>query len=463
LFGCASISREGGSIIVSTGKGKESRDATAQLLKIVHDHRQGQAVGIYSICSANRYVLEAGMLQASRDHSLLSIESTPNQVNQFGGYTGQTPADFATFVRSVASAMKFPAERILLGGDHLGPHVWRHEPSHEAMAKARELVRSCVQAGYTKIHLDASMRCADDAGDPHSPLADEIVCDRAADLCSAAEEAHQQLDPGAPAPVYVVGTEVPIPGGEQSESQAPATTRTEDLQRTLRLANQAFLTRGLQAAWQRVVAVVVQPGVEFGDASVFAYDATAARHLSQHALEHWQGVYEAHSTDYQTPQALRQMVQDHFAILKVGPWLTFAFREAVFALAAIEEEYLSSKERLTISRVREVLDQAMIENPAHWRGYFHGDERSLRLARKYSYSDRSRYYWPQPRVTAALQQLIDNLTAHRPPTSIISQYLPNQCAAIRAGILSNHPPDLIRSKILEVLDHYAAACGMRST
>jgi D-tagatose-1,6-bisphosphate aldolase subunit GatZ/KbaZ len=211
------VSREGGSITVTTSSQKEYRDATAQLVRTVQDHRQGEAVGIFSICSANRYVLEAGMLQAARDHSLLCIESTSNQVNQFGGYTGQTPAHFAAFVHDIAAAMKFPAECILLGGDHLGPHAWRHEPAREAMAKARELIRNCVQAGYTKIHLDASMRCADDTGEPHTPLADEIVCDRAADLCKAAEEAHQQLPTGSPAPAYVVGTEVPIPGGEQSE------------------------------------------------------------------------------------------------------------------------------------------------------------------------------------------------------------------------------------------------------
>jgi D-tagatose-1,6-bisphosphate aldolase subunit GatZ/KbaZ len=227
--------------------------------------------------------------------------------------------------------------------------------------------------------------------------------------------------------------------------------------------NHAFHSRGLEAAWQRVLAVVVQPGVEFGDASVFAYDRKTARHLSDFAAKHWQGVYEAHSTDYQTAQALRQMVEDHFAILKVGPWLTFAFREAVFALAAIEEEYLSSKKGLKISRVREVLEQAMLENPAHWRGYIHGDETALRLARRYSYSDRSRYYWPQPGVSAALQQLIKNLNAHPAPISVVSQYLPNQYAAIRAGSVANHPVDLMRSKILEVIDLYAAACGMRST
>jgi D-tagatose-1,6-bisphosphate aldolase subunit GatZ/KbaZ len=212
----------------------------ARLVRIVRDNCAGRPVGIYSICSANRYVLEAGMLQARRDHSLLCIESTANQVNQFGGYTGQTPADFAAFVREVATAAGFPPDQILLGGDHLGPLVWRHESVGTAMAKGCELVRGCVLAGYTKIHLDASMHCADDPGDRHSPLPDEIVSARAAELCEAAEQAHQQLDARSAAPLYIIGTEVPIPGGEQLGTLPPATTKTEDLAGTLHVSKQAF-------------------------------------------------------------------------------------------------------------------------------------------------------------------------------------------------------------------------------
>ncbi|GAC1682515.1 MAG: tagatose-bisphosphate aldolase subunit KbaZ [Candidatus Acidiferrum sp.] len=400
------------------------------------------------------------MLQAQRDHSLICIESTANQVNQFGGYTGQKPSDFAEFVRELAISADFPPTRVVLGGDHLGPLVWRHEPSQAAMTKARHLVESCVRAGYTKIHLDASMHCADDTGDRLCPLGDEIVSARAADLCQAAEQAHEQFRPSSPAPLYIIGTEVPIPGGEQFGSQAPATTATSDLSRTIELAKQAFLARGLHSAWERVIAVVVQPGVEFGDSSLFPYDQENARQLSEYASEHWNRVYEAHSTDYQTPAALRQMVKDHFAILKVGPWLTFAFREAVFALAAVEEEWLSSKKGIVLSQVRETLELAMLENPTHWQSYYRGDSAALRFARKYSYSDRSRYYWPQPSVVAALRRLIDNLIAHPAPVSLISQFLPLQSAAIRAGIVPNHPEELIRSKILEVNDVYAFACGM---
>jgi D-tagatose-1,6-bisphosphate aldolase subunit GatZ/KbaZ len=431
--------------------------AASQVVQIVRDNCAGKPVGIYSICSANRYVLEAGMAQARRDHSVLCVESTANQVNQFGGYTGQNPADFATFVREVAATANFPLDRILLGGDHLGPLVWRHEPAAAAMAKACELVRGCVQAGYTKIHLDASMHCADD---PHSPLPDEIVSARAAELCEAAEQAHQRLANHSPSPLYVIGTEVPIPGGEQFGSQPPATTKTEDLTRTIHEAKQAFLARGLQSAWDRVIAVVVQPGVEFGDSCVFQYGRKQAQELSHYAVEHWNRVYEAHSTDYQTPASLKQLVTDHFAILKVGPWLTFAFRESVFALASIEEEWLSTRKGIAPSRVRETLDRAMLENPSHWQSYYHGDAAALRFSRKFSYSDRSRYYWPVPAVADAFRVLIDNLTVHPPPVSLISQFLPGQASAVREGALQNHPEALIRGRILEVLDGYAFACGM---
>jgi D-tagatose-1,6-bisphosphate aldolase subunit GatZ/KbaZ len=401
------------------------------------------------------------MMQAARDESLLLIEATSNQVNQFGGYTGQTPSQFAKFVQEVARSMRFPDERIVLGGDHLGPHVWRNLTSSAAMDKAREMVIEYVRAGFSKIHLDASMPCADDQPDRNRALSDQVVSARAAELCQAAEEAHRTIPRSTTPPFYVIGTEVPIPGGEQLGSEAPKVTRTRDLARTLGLAKRAFFARGLQSAWKRVLAIVVQPGVEFGDAIVFPYDSRKAKALAHFLPAGWTGVYEAHSTDYQSREALRQLVADHFAILKVGPWLTFAFREAVFALAAIEQEWLSSRKDISLSGLREALEKAMLDNPLHWKSYYHGDEDALRLAMNYSYSDRARYYWPQPAVAVALERLIGNLTTHPAPTSLLSQFLPRQSEAVRAGELLNQPAALIHHHILHVIDQYAYACGMR--
>ena len=439
--------------------GEQTIDATQRLAEILNENHRGRAVGVYAICSANRFVLEAGMQRAQRNGSLLLIESTSNQVNQFGGYTGQTPGQFASFIRKIAADLDYPAERIVLGGDHLGPHVWRKEGGPAAMQKAAHLARACVLAGYTKIHLDASMHLAGDPGDASAPLAEKIVSERAADLCKAAEAAHSELPHGSPAPLYVIGTDVPIPGGELSDARAPEPTRPEDLGQTVQLTKRAFGARGLEAAWERVIAVVVQPGVEFGDATVFPYLPEKAHPLSRFVDTEWQGIYQAHSTDYQTPAALLRMVRDHFAILKVGPWLTFAFREAVFALAAIEEEWLGNRAGIVISRVREALDDAMLANPEHWKNHYRGDEAALRFARKYSQSDRSRYYWTQPNVLVALQRLLGNLTLHPPPVSVLSQFLPGQVAAVRAGEIANNPVALIHSRIQEVIDHYVRACG----
>ena len=437
-----------------------TQNSTNRLFRLLRENHEGRPVGIYSICSANHYVLEAGIVQAKRDHSLLLIESTSNQVNQFGGYTGQTPTEFATYVHALAEALEFPREDIVFGGDHLGPQAWRTEGAERSMQKASILVRDCVLAGYTKIHLDASMHLEGDPGNSTRPLSDEIVSARAADLCLAAEQAHKSVGDGRAAPLYVIGTEVPIPGGEQANTLRPEITKVEGLEQTLRLARQAFYSRGLHAAWERVIAVVVQPGVEFGDSSVFAYDHREALSLSRFIEQYWDGVYEAHSTDYQTQSALRQMVKDHFAILKVGPWLTFAFREAVFALAAIEQEWLRGGNGIQTSTIREELERAMYAEPSHWKSHYQGDERKLLYSRKYSYSDRSRYYWPQPAVRDSLDRLIANLRTHPAPAALLSQYLPRQNEAVGEGRLANDPVALIRDKVLEVLSKYSFACGM---
>ena len=266
-------------------------------------------------------MIEAAVQQSLEDGSILLVESTSSQVNQFGGYTGLTPGEFAAFVHSAARSAGLPAERVVLGGDHVGPFPWRQEASVSALRKACALLHDCVVAGYQKIHLDASMPCGDDKG----TITERTVADRTAILCQAAEEAYRELPSGCPQLVYVIGTEVPVPGGESVAAHSPAVTKAEDAHRTLETFRVAFGERGLASAWERVIALVVQPGVDFGSDAIFEYDRAKAQSLSAALSEHPGLVFEAHSTDYQSPQALARMVQDHFAILKVGPWLTFAF------------------------------------------------------------------------------------------------------------------------------------------
>jgi D-tagatose-1,6-bisphosphate aldolase subunit GatZ/KbaZ len=291
-------------------------------------------------------------------------------------------------------------------------------------------------------------------GDP-ARLTEKVVAERTAMLCQVAEQSFVSLPTGSPRPLYVIGTEVPVPGGEVAEGESPVPTRLEDVELSLDTFRKAFVARGLESAWENVIGIVVQPGVEFGDSSIFEYDRDKAGHLARGLPASPRLVYEAHSTDYQTPVSLARMVQDHFAILKVGPWLTFAYREAVFSLGFIEGELPESKG--SASRVREALETEMVTNPAHWDRYYRGSNEQQNFARSYSLSDRCRYYWPQPQVEKAVNRLLHNLSGLL-PLALLSQYLPLEYEAIREGRLDNSATAVIRHHIQCVLKAYEAAC-----
>jgi D-tagatose-1,6-bisphosphate aldolase subunit GatZ/KbaZ len=403
-------------------------------------------------------VLEASFTHAKANDLPLLIESTCNQVNQFGGYTGQTPEQFMASLHQLAKKHHFPVDRLVIGGDHLGPNPWRDEPAARAMDKSRTLVETYVQAGYTKFHIDPSMKCADDQAD--RPLSTEIIAERTADLAQVAEAAYHKMGDSVPTPLYVIGTEVPAPGGVDDEEEgAPKLTSIQSAQETIETTRDAFYRYGLNAAWERVIAVVVQPGVEYGNESLFDYDPVKAGPLSGF-IKGFDGlVFEAHSTDYQIKTSLHELVRDQFAILKVGPALTFAFREAIFALAEIEEIWHGGNKGIILSNIRKVVDDVMLEDPKYWRSYYPGDARQQAYARQFSLSDRIRYYWPVPEVKTALQLLLDNLAAAPIPLPLLSQFLPDQFRAVRQGYLQNEPGALIKDKITAVLDDYAFACG----
>jgi D-tagatose-1,6-bisphosphate aldolase subunit GatZ/KbaZ len=425
------------------------------LLGIGVDQHKGLHSGVPSICSANPWVIEAVLLHQLNTQNYVVIESTCNQVNQYGGYTGMTPADFVGYIRELAQKADFPIKRVILGGDHLGPFPWQSQPSKIAMSNARGLVADYVKNGYMKIHLDASMRLADD--EPEKPLDIQIAARRAAELAEVAEATYEEGGSGLRAPVYVIGTEVPDPGGIQDNDDGISVTRLSDLGATIEITKEEFAAHGLEDAWSRVIAVVVQPGVEYGDSDIFDYKRDKASQLKDFIEDYPNLVYEAHSTDYQTQRALKDMVEDHFAILKVGPELTFAFREAVFALAMIEEELFSGQDNKT-SNIREVLEMEMVARPGYWEKYYHGNLDQLHLARKFSFSDRIRYYWPADRVQESLGHLLQNLQDVSLPLSLVSQYFPIQYEKIRRKQIDNEPVALILDHIQLVIEKYAQAC-----
>lgn len=367
--------------------------------------------GIASVCSAHPLVLRAALRGAAKTGRPTLIEATCNQVNHLGGYTGMRPADFAELVFRIAAEEGCDRGLIHLGGDHLGPNPWRVQPAEAAMEEACRMVEAYVAAGFSKIHLDASMGCA---GEPEA-LDDATTATRAARLAGVAEataKAH-----GLPAPIYVIGTEVPPPGGADHVLSTITPTAPEAARQTIAIHRDTFARVGLQEAFSRAIGLVVQPGVEFGNHNVIFYDADAARDLIAVLKTEPQFVFEAHSTDYQGLAPLRQLVLDGFAILKVGPELTFVLREALYALDLIASDLIPGHDR-ALMRAMEAL---MAEEPGHWKRHY-GDAPWLR---HYSLSDRIRYYWAHPRAQAAVAGLFDALRGQKVPLPLFWQHLPN--------------------------------------
>ena len=423
------------------------------LLDLVRRHRSGELLGITSVCSAHPLVLAAALQHAHAQGGHALIEATSNQVNQDGGYTGWRPAAFRDLVWAMADEIGLQRERVLLGGDHLGPNCWQSQPAQAALERAAILVREYVTAGFRKIHLDCSMPCADDP----RPLGDDVIAARTATLAAEAEDAWRRA--GGDAPVYVIGSEVPTPGGAQETLETLAVTEPQDAHATIAAHHASFMANGLEAAWDRVIALVVQPGVEFDHVGVIEYQPEKARRLSSCLGKEAQLVFEAHSTDYQTEEALAALVRDHFAILKVGPALTFALREAVWALNQIEREWRGEAH---CSKVRETVLTAMRSDPRHWNKYYHGEGRELALQLEYSLSDRIRYYWHLPEVAAALSRLEASFNSGTPPLPLVHQYLPSAFEALRRGETQMTLQRLVIDHIREVLARYSRACHQRA-
>lgn len=421
------------------------------LLDFVARHRGGAALGMYSLCSAHPLVLRAALVHARRRGvPQVLIEATCNQVNPDGGYTGMTARDFIAFVHGIAAEERFPLSALVLGGDHLGPHPWQGLTAPEAMARAEALVASYVEAGFRKIHLDCSMSCA---GDP-LPLGDELVAARSARLCRVAEDAWRRS--GGEPPVYVIGTEVPVPGGPQHALTRVDVTSVASARATLAAHEEAFAAAGLADAWTRVIAAVVQPGVEFDHHRAVEYVPAHARELSAVALERPGFVFEAHSTDYQPQAALAALVRDHFAILKVGPAATFALREALWALDALEHDWLPAGAR---AGLRETVLACMRGDPGHWQRYYPADEPERTYHLQYSLSDRIRYYWTHPEVVAAQSRLFGNLRRRPLPFALLSQHFPQESRAVAQGELPADPQALAMARVGRVLDDYWRACA----
>lgn len=408
----------------------------------------GTPRGIASVCSAHPVVLRAALRHGVVTGATVLIEATCNQVNHQGGYTGMVPADFAALVARIAAEEGCPMEQVILGGDHLGPNPWRDQPVEVALAEAEKMVAAYVAAGFRKIHLDSSMGCL---GEPVA-LDDEATARRAVRLAAVAERVAKAQ--GGDMPLYIIGTEVPPPGGADHALQDVPLTDPRAARKTIAVHRRMFAAAGLDDAMGRVIGVVVQPGVEFGNHNVIRYARDKAQALAQVLDSDTDLVFEAHSTDYQGTAPLSELVMDGFAILKVGPELTFVLREALYALDLIASDLIPGYGDRPL---RAAMEQVMLDAPAEWERHYSGSPAVQALLRHYSLSDRIRYYWLQEGAAEAVDRLRAALQGQSVPMPLFWQHWP---AAARFADVPLEVDALLIWRVTQSLASYHAACNL---
>ncbi len=425
-------------------------------LKEIFCGLQEKQRAVFSVCTANPLVLRAAMVHARDNGYVIVIEATANQVNQFGGYTGMKPDDYVELIEKIRGQVGLKQAQVILGGDHLGPLTWQSLCEKEAMEHAAELVRAYTLAGFTKIHLDTSMRLADD---DRSAALDVRICARRgaklANCIQAAWKERRKTLPDAEKPVLIIGSEVPVPGGSQEHEDCLRPTAPEEFRRQYSVFREEFEIAGVD--FSDVVAFVVQPGVEFGDDFVFQYRSSAASELCGALSALAPLVFEGHSTDFQTFESLSNMTSDGIRILKVGPALTFGLREALLSLEECEKVIVAEKDKR--SHLKDVILGVMRSDDRYWKKYYRGTVDEIAYKKLYSYSDRCRYYLPDKRISGAIKKLFSN-TASVPP-ALISQFFPRQFQDVLGNKMECSGEGLVLSRVGNWCDAYAMACGIK--
>ena len=403
------------------------------LRRIIAQNRAGAVAAIPSVCSAHPDVLRAALRLAQRLDRPIVIEATSNQVNQDGGYTGMTPAGFISFVNVLADQTKTDRTRIIFGGDHLGPQAWRKQPVAQAMEKARVMVAAYAAAGFTKIHLDCSEGCATEP----LQLTDAVTVPRAATLARTCVAL-------APDTMFVVGTEVPPPGGARADEHGDIAPTTPAAARaTLDAHMAAFADIG------RIGGLVVQPGVEFSPMQVHPLPMARDPGLRLAVAHHSSVTLEAHSTDYQHPGVFPRLAELGFAFQKVGPALTFAWRQAVYALDLLQQS--AGWGDLT---VQPEMERLMLADPRHWQGHYHGTPADQRLMRHFGLADRIRYYWPQDSAVRVVDRLLDRLAGRNLPTPLLWQAFSDPVLTLAETIPGPRPRALLLAQVQAALAPY---------
>ena len=107
----------------------------------------------------------------------------------------------------------------------------------------------------------------------------------------------------------------------------------------------------------------------------------------------------------------------------------------------------------------ETLEQVMTEDPHNWQKHYHGSFHQLGLARKYSFSDRARYYIGGEKMVETQEKLFENLRKYPIPMNMLHQFMPLQYQKVRSGALELDPKALALDGAAQFMADYEYAAG----
>ena len=338
---------------------------------------------IPSFCTSNKEVLNSIMVFAKIYNLPLLIETTSNQVNQFGGYSKLTPRKFYNKIMKMTERFNLNKNRVRIGADHLGPLPWAKKNEKIAIKNSIRLFRDCVKTGFKKIHIDTGMNLKNDR-----KLNKNIIIERCRKIYfSCTTDKFKKID-------FIFGTEVPAAGGSKKFKlmQTSLDSIKDDVKEYKKL--------------RKNFSLVIEPGLSFTNNKAYKLNMVSFKKKLKFSKK-LKFFYEAHSTDYQSLGSLKKLVNNNFLYLKVGPEMTYSFMRAVLFLEKLEKKYFFSK----ISNIRKIISLEMDKKNIYWKDYYKGNIRKKEFLKFYSLLDRSRYYWTNKKVLSSLTILKKNVNS----------------------------------------------------
>lgn len=396
--------------------------------------------GIPSFCTANFDVIDIIFKFAKLNQFPILLESTSNQVNQDGGYTGLKPKNFKNKIYKVASKYKIRKQKLFLGGDHLGPLPWKKLKESKAMENAKELVKQYVNAGFKKIHLDTAILCLN-----QKKLSREEVVSRCAKLIKHIPK--KKLN----SIFFVVGTEVPAAGG--GDNVRPIVTKMNNIKKDY-LSYRKFISKFLSNKNQ-TFGLVVDPGIGFKNRTLTKSNFKKINQKKNFSLKN-NFVFEAHSSDYQSLADLKKLCNKNFKFIKVGPELTYFYMRAILFMEKVERNIFFKS-----SNLKEVLSSQMDKNKKYWYKYYSKTKYDTEFLKLNSFLDRARYYWDNKNVNQSKKILFKNVNSLKKTEFNFLFNLNSKEIKFKKGKKLSNVSFLIFQFLKDSLIKYYWACGYK--